>query len=595
MILKIDRLETGVNTNAVFFFSLALNKDRIIEKADLNAREFFGENISSVFSELGSTEEIKQEIKDFLDTLPVYKEARVITHILDRNENPHLVDIIGRYREDGELCYTLEIWELPNLECEALLYRNNIWKYRLFLGLVGQSLFDYDIEKNFISIYRYVGNRSVRLFYDDFDVFIEKMIETSEKTEKNTSMIYRLRDSFKSGRSVLDASIRTGVLHEEKKLQNLLIRARYDDLRGTGMIFGVISNMNEDESDVPFYMTTAGIDSVTGLLNKRSLVEYSEFILTGEATKDRRHYMALLDIDNFKSINDNYGHQMGDKAILILANVLKDVIRDSGIIGRYGGDEFFILTDRIDDEETLRSLLRRIRANSAAAAKEKLGMEKFSVSIGVSDSTQDGKTFNELLTLADKSLYIAKEKGKDRYIIYRPHMHSDISVGSEKRGISSFDEQSKSINRVIKQLFFEKECVVADILKDVAKSFDLDSIDVFYKDADKPLFSEGKYPSGMTMRDFVSNQKYMARFDENGVHVMNNIGSLRHTNEKLFDLMEEKKCMSLLQVAQPNSEDPEYFFSCNMLNRIHKWSDAEVSNLGLLGALIYGVLSKKTE
>ena len=144
------------------------------------------------------------------------------------------------------------------------------------------------------------------------------------------------------------------------------------------------------------------------------------------------------------------------------------------------------------------------------------------------------------------------------------------------------------------QLLFEKECVVADILKDVAKSFDLDSIDVFYKDADKPLFSEGKYPSGMTMRDFVSNQKYMTRFDENGVHVMNNIGSLRHTNEKLFDLMEEKKCMSLLQVAQPNCDDPEYFFSCNMLNRIHKWSDAEVSNLGLLGALIYGVLSKKT-
>ena len=67
MILKIDRLETGVNTNAVFFFSLALNKDHIIEKADLNAREFFGENINSVFSELGSTEEIKQEIKDFLD------------------------------------------------------------------------------------------------------------------------------------------------------------------------------------------------------------------------------------------------------------------------------------------------------------------------------------------------------------------------------------------------------------------------------------------------------------------------------------------------------------------------------------------------
>ena len=119
MILKIDRLETGVNTNAVFFFSLALNKDHIIEKADLNAREFFGENINSVFSELGSTEEIKQEIKDFLDTLPVNKKARVITHILDRNENPHLVDIIGRHREDGELCYALEIWELPNLESEA--------------------------------------------------------------------------------------------------------------------------------------------------------------------------------------------------------------------------------------------------------------------------------------------------------------------------------------------------------------------------------------------------------------------------------------------------------------------------------------------
>jgi diguanylate cyclase (GGDEF)-like protein len=592
--LIIGEIEKGSDVSPVIYFYLSLTEDFKIASYDQDGHEFIAGNKNSPFYELGANDKCKKELEEFLHLVKENGKDRIITFIVDRNEKPCLTDIEGEYLPNEELCYCIKVWNIPVVEQMCLKHGDNVWKYKTLLGLSGQSLMDYDVDKKIVSVYRYVSDHSVREFYDTYDVFIEKIKETAEQSASNLALIEKLGDQFSCGDCTIETTIRTGFFNSEKKVQNVLIRARAGKADNHPMIFGLINVISGDEDNLPFYLTAAGLDSATGLLNKRSIVEYSEHVFNSEGNKDRKHYMVLLDIDDFKSINDNFGHQVGDRAIYLLASVLQQIVGDAGIVGRYGGDEFYILTDRVQDEEKLRSVLRRIKYHVSARAKEELNMEKFNLSMGISLYPDDGNNYKDLLALADKCLYIAKEKGKNRYIIYRPEMHKDIETGAVTKGISSFDEQAKSINRVVKDLFKNGVSAVEKVMVDVVKSFDLDSIDVFYRDMKKPMFSCGKYPSGLSAETFISDDGYMEKFDSNGLRVLNNHTSLRHSCVKVFDVLQEKKCMSLIQLylVDPDT-DSKYFFSCNMLNRNHKWSDAEISNLGLFGSLIFEVVSRQ--
>ncbi|MFR4336963.1 MAG: GGDEF domain-containing protein [Lachnospira pectinoschiza] len=79
------------------------------------------------------------------------------------------------------------------------------------------------------------------------------------------------------------------------------------------------------------------------------------------ATNKDIHYMAMIDIDNFKNVNDTYGHLYGDKVILKVAAIINSALNGRGIVGRFGGDEFFIFTNWITKESQLRSILTFIK------------------------------------------------------------------------------------------------------------------------------------------------------------------------------------------------------------------------------------------
>lgn len=113
-------------------------------------------------------------------------------------------------------------------------------------------------------------------------------------------------------------------------------------------------------------------DFFTGLLNKRACKEYVQDSI---ATNKDIHYMAMIDIDNFKNVNDTYGHLYGDKVILKVAAIINSALNGRGIVGRFGGDEFFIFTNWITKESQLRSILTFIKQKVRA----ELGQERTAV------------------------------------------------------------------------------------------------------------------------------------------------------------------------------------------------------------------------
>ncbi len=153
--------------------------------------------------------------------------------------------------------------------------------------------------------------------------------------------------------------------------------------------------------------TRSRTDSLTGLLNRREF----EQVLHHTCMGDRHFAVALIDIDNFKEINDTYGHLNGDKALLCLVEMLKPHIRMSDLIARFGGDEFILLFHDCANTDFCKRLFQAVRNT-----RVKLEGFEFDVviSMGVAFSGEDGLYGQSLIETADHRLYQAKQQGKGR-------------------------------------------------------------------------------------------------------------------------------------------------------------------------------------
>lgn len=170
---------------------------------------------------------------------------------------------------------------------------------------------------------------------------------------------------------------------------------------------GVVTDISEMKEKTDVLMQKARIDDFTGLFNKT----YSQKMVRAALTEDAQqtHALVLMDIDNFKAVNDTYGHAGGDAILLDIAARLKHSFRKTDIIGRFGGDEFILLIKNIQSVEHLRPKLLSLLNRSTNTV--------YTVSIGAALFPDNATEFNELFRKADDALYHAKQE-KNSYMLY---------------------------------------------------------------------------------------------------------------------------------------------------------------------------------
>ena len=162
------------------------------------------------------------------------------------------------------------------------------------------------------------------------------------------------------------------------------------------------------------------IDSFTGLLNKAFFEKKVQDRLNQKIEGQGQDVLLIIDIDNFKQINDTYGHAVGDQVIKELANQLQNKTRYSDYVGRIGGDEFCALLLDIPNMEVIKLWVQNFITAVQSIACDKLNPNKVTVSIGVANSTGENTNL-ELFEKADQAMYEAKKKGKNTYGIYSEH------------------------------------------------------------------------------------------------------------------------------------------------------------------------------
>jgi len=177
------------------------------------------------------------------------------------------------------------------------------------------------------------------------------------------------------------------------------------------------------------------VDSLTGLNTKKA---FDKFLSSG--TKGESGYFLLINLDNFKAVNDIFGHMVGDTVLIKLSEVFLDIAKDSNRVCRLGGDVFALLLPSELSKDEVKIQIRKLIASCEYEISEILSgyseFKKVSVSVGVAIKPEDGCDFQSLYINADKALYFVKQNGKRGY-----HFYDTVKYAPEE-----FEEENTCIN-----------------------------------------------------------------------------------------------------------------------------------------------------
>ena len=182
---------------------------------------------------------------------------------------------------------------------------------------------------------------------------------------------------------------------------------------GRMLIYSDVTDIVRNAQELERLATT---DGMTGIYNRRHFLTLADHEWTRARRYGRPVSFLMIDIDYFKSINDNFGHQVGDEMIMHLANLARDCKRDCDVLARIGGEEFALLLPETDLEQAqivAERLRSEVAANPLAGASRSIPA---TVSIGVATGAEPMKDVSDLMKAADQALYDAKRAGRNRVI-----------------------------------------------------------------------------------------------------------------------------------------------------------------------------------
>jgi diguanylate cyclase (GGDEF)-like protein len=314
---------------------------------------------------------------------------------------------------------------------------------------------DFEAQDAYYPVNEEVG----RLCPPDQKVFLEAMQEAA-KTEKTGNI-----------------DVRMDVSRDGKTPKYLWFRTYYKSVAGEdGHIVRIIGrsfNVDTDKS----LQDEVRRDPLTKILSKMEVRREVDNFLNGN--KDSTHVVLLIDIDDFKTVNENFGHVFGDTVIMDVANLIKTQFRMNDVIGRVGGDEFLVLMKRttvekaLEKAEALRSILSRDYTGGDVSCH-------ISTSIGIAIYPENGEHYDALFDKADHAVFRAKKKGKNRVEIARS---SDVGpVMREARKIDHHDkissEDREFLSLAVNLMAHAKNLdgSLNQLLKQIAERYQLDFV-----------------------------------------------------------------------------------------------------------------------
>lgn len=302
-----------------------------------------------------------------------------------------------------------DITQLKNIESELKLERE---RYRIALQNITDIMFEYDIENdNFIRYQRIEIDRKIEL-----ENFETKNYSNILKDGKNIHLddIGKLLEVLRGNlRETIEIRQLESLTKDEWRWIRVQCSVIYDGDYNPIKTIGVLKDITEDKSKFEKLIAQTQRDPLTQLYNQKASENFIDEYLCNTEQKNSEALM-VIDIDDFKTVNDTFGHLEGNEVLVAVSKILMQNANGTDIVARIGGDEFMIFMKSLTKDSVIKSINNILTDVSKIKVKNN---HQITLSIGIAFATDSSKSYKNLFSKADKALYLAKASGKNCYRI----------------------------------------------------------------------------------------------------------------------------------------------------------------------------------
>lgn len=582
--------------NQMFYCKCSIKDDYYIANGDETFYCFMGKNTCFSMPELLHPE----DVDDFLQAAEQLGEQP--QHLILRLKNAEnqyrclyaVLQLNGK-EFNGFSSFDMELCDVMYITERYVAYSDLVLKYRKFMTLFDEMFFEYDFNTDIFQIYEYRNSRSKSIYRLELETIYRQAQGSEELTGEQKAEFLNLYESVRNGREHFKTELDAVVL--SKELGDIRYEFKCAVIYKEDVqikVVGLVTVIGGKQQKKRYYLSEQAYDPGTGILNKRAIREYATDKIQ---EKPKSVYLAIMDIDDFKHINDTFGHLYGDEVLSRVSEVVRGVINDRGIAGRFGGDEFMIVFEEVSSEEDLRRMLLTINKHIQWVFHD---VEELTVtiSIGISKYPEDGGNYEELFQKADKSLYIAKAKGKNRYIIYDEQKHGSINIDRTSKtalGVkATVSEETKyvAVSEIILRLHEEGEKALLPAMQQIQKYFDIDGIALYRGSKMQRISSVGNYVNPIMSLPWIFDEAYQEYFDKQGVYMESQIIRLKNKCPEAYRKYTEQENGKFIQCAYLKDEKQSAVVAFDFFNRGPKYGTTDAGLIKILGRLIAEVLAE---
>jgi len=544
--------------NDQYFTLLALNR-RLTELGGYTAEEL-RQRFGNRLLEMVHPEDREKVRREFTRQLRTGRHVQLEYRIVYKDGSIHWIynrSYLITTQEGQEEIHSFLV-DIQNLHREDNLLLEKLQRYEMILAQTENVLFEWDMIQDTIS------------FSDTWEKIFgyQPQLEESHWSQRWSDCLYPddvplLTDCINE--------LCNGSPYEMTEIRMATARGRYlwcrfrctaiRDARGTlQKISGIIINIDAEKQAEQALQSRAEQDSLTKLLNKDAARKQAEEYFS----RQQDGALLIIDLDDFKQINDLHGHLFGDAVLVKSAQEIKKLFRGQDIVARIGGDEFMVIMRGVADRNLLEQRCQQlVQIFRSTFRSYKISL---SCSIGIALSPLHGQTYYELFQRADQALYRAKAKGKNRFAIFNPedagYLNQPGRTTTVRNPIDSDAEPGMANDNIVRYAFQELytsnniEKSINELLSLVGRKMNVSRVYVFENSDDNRFCSntyewcnQGILPQIENLQNISYETDipgYADNFDEQGIFYCPDVAILP---KNIYDIVAPQGIKAMLHCA----------------------------------------------
>ena len=478
----------------------------------------------------------------------------------------------------------LRLIEIEDMFGYVSFIDNETVKLLSALSLTGETFFSYERKTNVIQVLKYSNGKRVSIFDQDIDLWRDLMIQNS-----------MLPDNMKSCPSKIYSTLKCAFRTSGKIIESLDFIGTRVEVDGKISMTGIIASSTRAKQSLAAknLLGELQIDSLTKTYNKKTISEIAVKRLNEAKGKERVAFV-IVDLDHFKPVNDAYGHLAGDKVLEQSGEILNNIVGNNGFVGRYGGDEFFIVLNNVESEVLLRGTLQAILETVRNNFADSFDDIKITTSIGASVFPDNGTTYDELFKKADFCLYRAKDKGRNRYVFFRDDLHMKLyqqsvedTAGVKYQGREILE--LKYMAAFMQNLGWTPYKAIKDVLEHMRETYNLSDVSIYYGENLNRIYCVGEESPLQDNARYVLGSEFKKLLDTNKRFVRMDFPEDLKDSPEIRDEFLRRNVRSTIQYILGSPEEIKGLVTFDRLGSSSQWAEYEV-NCAVMFASSYNLL-----